>query len=194
MKALITVGLTLLCISFQAFSQAEEVPLVFWFEHDRFTTDSFYIKDVELYQHHEHGVCFNDECEAYGLGSSIYLKALLINEKNYNPLLIGVWTGGECSEDYWSVKPNGDFSSAFPYEGSIYSWSGQYSFKGSNYVEKGLSSEGFPEHNEANLYYVPYLDVVIYKGTLSLVGVLENGEPDYVYYDTVEYPYMQSCE
>lgn len=112
---------------------------------------------------------------------------------NQNLVVPGTWTGGRCANDYWHLREDGTFESSFPLDGEPYSWKGDFSFQGSTYIELGEHSDGSPAHNEANLYYVPALDVILFKGTRSLTGFDLNGEKEFVVYEQSEFPFFRRC-
>lgn len=88
---------------------------------------------------------------------------------------------------------DGHFESGYPLDGSMYEWKGKYSFSASTYVEIGENNDGEAEHNEANLFYVPTLDLIIFKGTKSLISMNANAEKEFTYFDTSQYPYFSRC-
>ena len=138
--------------------------------------------------------CSGDICEEGALFKKIYLRANLVSDKLELAKIFGTWSGGDCKSDTWRLQRDGKFASKFPLEGEIYSWSGNYSLANGIYIEEGKNNKGDREYNEANLYYVPAKDVIIYKGLRGLNGYDENGNEKFVEYSGPEFYYFRRCE
>lgn len=193
MKNIVTLVCTLL-FSLTVVPSAFSQPMEIWFPESNLDSDGFYYEEIEIGAVPDNATCLDENCNAALLEDQKYLRAHLLNESNFGLVAPGSWTGGLCSTDYWHLYLNGTFESAYPMDGEIYSWRGNYRFSASTYIELGSNNRGRPEHNEANLYYVPVLDLIIYKGIKSLLNVNENGDKEFTYYDTSEYPYFHRCD
>lgn len=133
--------------------------------------------------------CRYPSCEAVNIEGSNFLYSILITSKNFKDLLIGTWTGGDCSNDYWTLTENGDFESAIPEDDETYSWSGTYTLNDTTYIEKGINNRNKPEHNEAWLYFVPAMDAIIFKGTRSF----DSNSKKFIDYEDDSYIYLKRC-
>lgn len=74
-----------------------------------------------------------------------------------------------------------------------YKWSGKYLFKDTTYIEDGTNSQGGKGWNEAHLYYVPEIELLIYKGTKSFDSFNKNGCIKYAYYTGPDFYYFRRC-
>jgi hypothetical protein len=154
----------------------------------------FYKEIDELYSVPNGGKCTTEECNEFVASDKLYYKAVLLNGNNYTDYLIGVWSGGDCITDQWSMNTSGNFSSHYPLDGGIYEWSGKYSFKDKTYIEDGADSKGDKEWNEAHLYYVPATELLIYKGTKSFDSFNTDGSIKYIYYTGPDFYYFRRCD
>lgn len=179
-------------IIFCNFALGKEVKLPdphLWVSQSNFEDFPLYVEKEYLLTLPEWLQCDPAECTEIEMEGKKYFYSFLVTNKNYKNLLIGTWTGDECSTDYWRMNADGDFQSAYPLEGKTYSWEGQFTLDSTSYIEKGINNSKKREHNEAWLYYVPKLEVLIYKGTKSL----DSDTGEYIYYDD-GYVYFKKCK
>lgn len=194
MKLHLMIGLSLILSSAGLFADEVSTPAPsLWVAKENFHDFSFYEEKKSLKERPEWMDCDYPLCDTIEIDGSPYFYSILITERNYKELLVGIWTGGDCSDDYWKLNDNGSFESAYPpdedFEG--YSWSGAYRVHKSTYIEIGMNNSNQQEHNEAWLYYVPAIDSIIYKGTRSLDP--ESGE--YYYHDPEDgYVHLKRCD
>lgn len=173
--------------------QETENEPVSWVAEENFRDFPEYLEISVLHELPPAARCQNPSCNRVAIDRNKYLKAILITEENYESIIIGTWTGGDCAVDFWHMSASGDFSSQYPQNNEIYAWAGQYSFINDVYREIGKNNSNKAEHNEANLYYVPHRDQIIFRGTRSLTGEDNNGKPVFTYYEEPVYFYFKRC-
>lgn len=138
--------------------------------------------------------CTGEECNELSISNRLYYRAVLLDNENYKGFLPGVWSGGDCNNDRWSMDDNGKFESYYPTDDGEYKWSGKYYFNSAIYIEDGVDSQGGKEWNEARLYYVPATRVLIYKGTKGFESFNADGSINYTHYKGPDYYYFRRCD
>lgn len=184
-----------------------------WFKAKQYNNETLLFKWEEpLTVQPKPDQCLNNACTKITVGASRYHQAIPITEDNYQELLVGTWTADECSRDIWHLSENGYFYSFFVeyFDGEsaleltrdetslVYIWHGRFAVKGDKYIELGRNNREEIEHNVADVYYIPALKRLLYKGTLSYMAA-ESGVDQFEYYtytkeDWQELPTFMRCE
>ncbi len=156
-----------------------------WISEKNFDVRPNYVNKSELeYSDIENHCKLDKACEKIILNNTIYYKSISIDDANYEKLILGMWTGGRCTDDFWSMSKDMTFNSQYPIEDGIYARSGTYSFKNGIYSEIATNAEtGLPEISSARIFYLPALNRLIYKGI-----------PKETYPDRQDYFYFDQCK
>ena len=160
---------------------------------DNFLEFPFYKEIDEFDSIPAEAKCSTEECDEFDLFGKLYYKAVLLSEGNNTDYAVGIWSGGNCVSDQWSMDINGNFISQYPLDDGMYKWSGKYFFKGKKYIEDGVDSQGGKEWNEAYLYYVPENGMLIYKGIRSFDSFNKDGSIKYTHYSGPDFYYFRRC-
>ncbi len=138
--------------------------------------------------------CNGNACDSVQIEAQTYVRAIQISSDNVEKYLIGIWTGSECSSDYWALNKDASFEAQYPLPDGNYSWHGRYSLDGNVYREEATNNSEAFELNEAELFYVPARDQLIYKGICSFHGYNADGRIKYLELSGPEYVYLERCE
>ena len=137
-----------------------------WVSEENFGEKPNYLSVSELGELEGRKYCEGGkDCDTVRVGKSKFYKTIIVNETNFKEVLIGTWTGGECSSDFWTLRDDLTLNGQYPNQTATYSWWGTYDFKAEIYSEKMYENkeEKNLETNTVLLFYIPILKRVIYK-------------------------------